>query len=44
MAPLVEFLSSKILGSDWHAIVTNASCTRLYFIQQGEFRVVQIAH
>jgi hypothetical protein len=44
MTPLVEFQSSEVLGSDWHAIVTNASCTRLYFIQQGEFRVVQIAH
>jgi hypothetical protein len=43
-APLVEFQSSQILGSDWQSVVTNASCTRLYFIQQGEFRVVEIAH
>jgi hypothetical protein len=41
---VVEFTSSEILGSDSHAIVTNASCTRLYFIQQGEFRVVEMAH
>jgi hypothetical protein len=39
---LVEFTSSEILGSDFHAIVTNASCTRLYFIQGGEFRVVEM--
>ncbi len=41
--PLVEFTSSEIVGTDAHAIVTNASCTRLYFIQDGEFRVVAMA-
>jgi hypothetical protein len=38
---LGEFASSEIVGSDAHAIVANASCTRLYFVQAGEFRVVE---
>jgi hypothetical protein len=42
-APLLEFQSSEILWSDWHGIVTNATCTRLYFIQAGEFRLVEIS-
>jgi hypothetical protein len=40
---LVEFASSEIVGSDWSGIGTNAGCTRLYFIQGGEFRVVERA-
>ncbi|MBV9947821.1 MAG: hypothetical protein JOZ69_13285 [Myxococcales bacterium] len=39
---LAQFQSSTVLGDDWHSIVTNASCTRLYFVEQGEFRVAQI--
>jgi hypothetical protein len=40
-APLVQFTGSKIVGTDAHAIVTNASCTRLYFIQEGAFRLAE---